>query len=345
MKSRNQILILLSIACAGIFVWLFAHLASFALKGGTPQKSSDSVISEQSAKEEPSDKTDAGIEPEKDKQTKSLKDRQQISGFEIAEELPADCRPCGISLSENGSLFITDTALKKIYKIKDEKCRIFTGKNKKKLFKEPWAIAPYKGGWAVSDPKDNSVKLITRNKVKKLTPENKTKKGFLHPTGLCAGKNGKLYISDTHNNRVCVLSKKGKCKTLLSGLNRPMGLCYYDGTLYIAETGANRVLMYSNGKKTVAAGCAKRGYKDGAAEKAKFSSPKGVCVGNDKTIYVSDTANGAIRRIKADKVDSISLSSASLHYDVPVSPIGILETEGTLYVCDSYLGALLKIPL
>ena len=59
-------------------------------------------------------------------------------------------------------------------------------------------------------------------------------------------------------------------------------------------------------------------------------------MGPDETIYVSDTANGAVRTIKNGRVDTLIAQSDEDPESVPVSPMGLLVSGGTLYICDSF---------
>jgi len=100
------------------------------------------------------------------------------------------------------------------------------------------------------------------------------------------------------------VSEDGKAEVAAKGLSEPMGLCYADGVLYIAETGAHRVSMLKDGKVTVLAGSGKEGLADGAGTAAAFSLPQGVAVDEDGAVYVADTGNSAIRRIRNGVVDT-----------------------------------------
>ncbi|NCE66000.1 hypothetical protein D1159_15785 [Pseudoflavonifractor sp. 524-17] len=94
--------------------------------------------------------------------------------------------------------------------------------------------------------------------------------------------------------------------TLASGLSEPMGLCWADGFLYVAESGNNRILKIGSDKRiTVAAGASAVGSEDGPASQATFSSPKGVAVDKDGTLYIADTDNGTVRRIRDRQVTTI----------------------------------------
>ena len=131
-------------------------------------------------------------------------------------------------------------------------------------FKEPWAVAPFLDGYAVSDAANNVVRFIAHDKNKVQTATGQRAKGsmngygieatFNRPTGLATDEAGNLYIADTGNNRIRKLTNIGTITTYLENLNEPTGLCWKNGSLYICESGANRILRAENGSVTVVAG-------------------------------------------------------------------------------------------
>lgn len=73
-----------------------------------------------------------------------------------------------------------------------------------------------------------------------------------------------------------------------------------DGTLYVADTGNNRIRRVTPGGQvsTVAGGAV--GYADGAAATARFNGPVGVAVAPGGVLYVADAGNRRLRRIGPD---------------------------------------------
>ena len=74
-----------------------------------------------------------------------------------------------------------------------------------------------------------------------------------YPTGLATDKEGNLYVADTGADKVLIVSTKGKVIKTITGLYEPTGLYWADGVLYIAETGKNRIMTYdASGLKVLA---------------------------------------------------------------------------------------------
>ena len=85
---------------------------------------------------------------------------------------------------------------------------------------------------------------------------------------------------------------------LLAHFDSPSGIDVdVAGNVYIADTGNHtiRVLTTDHRVVTLAGTPRVAGFEDGAD--AKFNGPVGVKVGHDGSIYVADTSNNAIRRI------------------------------------------------
>ena len=294
--------------------------------------------------------------------------------------------PSGIFPTADGGFMVTDTYARVIWKVKDGQCTLYAGGGSatdpygqpvggyhdtalgQSLFREPWAIIPFLDGWAISDADNNAVRVLRPDRTETANAEsNVLKMGdmgivFDHPTGLAFEETGYLYVSDTHTGAIRIISPDGKADTLIEGLNNPTGLFWAGDSLYVAETGAHRILKVTRGMKEVVAGTAlyvaetgahrilkvtrgmkevvggtgEEGFQDGAAGQATFSSPQGVTVGPDGTIYVADTVNGAVRRIRNGVVDTLAVQNGNDLRTYPISPRGLCLVGNVLYVCDNF---------
>ena len=119
-------------------------------------------------------------------------------------------------------------------------------------------------------------------------------------------------------------------------------------TVYISDTGNNKIRSVSAGVVSVLAGCATgactAGSTDGAAIGASFSLPYGIAVSpSGATVYVADSGNQKIRSVSAGVVsvfagsglfsstDGVAIgASFSQPTSVTVSPSG-----ATVYIADS----------
>ncbi|MBU0732287.1 beta-propeller fold lactonase family protein [Patescibacteria group bacterium] len=117
----------------------------------------------------------------------------------------------------------------------------------------------------------------------------KMKAYFDFPQGLDVGKKGTMFIADTENNVIRKINKKNIVSTL-------------------AGTGA-------------------WGDKDGGRKKARFALPKDVAKSSTGAVFVADTGNNKIKRIKKGKVKTIA---SGLN-----SPEGVDTWGTTVYFLDT----------
>lgn len=281
--------------------------------------------------------------------------------------------PGGIAQAEDG-LILSDLYNRRVWKLRGGALELLAGGDtapdvngqpvggyhdgpvEQSSFKLPWAVAPFLDGWAVSDAENNAVRYIADGEVQTLNcsarepglPTEHGRVSFAYPAGLAAGEDGSLYISDTHRGAIRRVTPDGGITTLASGLSDPMGLCWSGGALYVAETGANRIVKIENGRVSAVAGSGQEGAEDGPAAEASFAFPQGVAVDGDGTVYVADTGNGAVRRVRDGEVTTLISREGRWEQErilAPASPTGLLIAGKTLYVCDSFNRAVYVIAL
>ena len=118
-----------------------------------------------------------------------------------------------------------------------------------------------------------------------------------------------------------------------------------DGAIFVADAGhAHRIRRIApDGTVTTVAGGA-RGFADGTGTHAEFSTPSGLALASDGTLYLADTGNHAIRRITPDgQVSTLAGDGTPGHVDGPGlharfnGPIGIaVARDGRVIVADTY---------
>ena len=114
------------------------------------------------------------------------------------------------------------------------------------------------------------------------------------------------------------------------------------GNVYVADTNNNRVRLISGGVVSTYAGSGTFGFADGPVTSAKFSWPSGIAVGSSGDVYVSDPVNYRIRVISAGQVTTLAGSGNLGFLDGPAasamfdSPAGIaVDSSGKVYVADA----------
>ena len=298
----------------------------------------------------------------------------------LVEGLDKDCAPNDVALMSDGALLIADGYHKNLQKLSEGELTVFAGADSVKniygvpdggyrdgstteaLFKEPLSISAFRDGWAVTDADNESVRLVRDGDVRTLNAAKSFKTSetdgptstlqaidWKHPVGLATDEKGRLYVSDASKGKVYRISKKGRAKTVASGLKRPTALCIAGNSLLIAQTGANKIskldLSVKKAKVQLVAGSGKEGLADGKASDARFSSPQGIAAAADGSIYVADTANGALRKIQNEEVTTLISSNGKALSSEIVSPKGLLISGQTLYICDGFSHRLYTINL
>ena len=128
---------------------------------------------------------------------------------------------------------------------------------------------------------------------------------------------GNIYVADTLNNVVRYVNFTTDSVSTYAGtglpgnllglrvtatFNRPTGLALDEANnLYISDTLNDNIKLinFLTGVVTVYAGDSSAGFADGPAIYAEFNKPQGLLYDiKDNALYVADTANHSIRKIK-----------------------------------------------
>ncbi len=117
---------------------------------------------------------------------------------------------------------------------------------------------------------------------------------FSHPTGLSTNAQGLLYVADTGNNRVVLVSPIGYLVNQITGLSSPLAVSADPfGNVYVANSGTGTVLRYKvtrGGQSISSPTIVARG----------LSSPAGVAADAEGNFFVSDTGNNRVYEYQSD---------------------------------------------
>lgn len=154
--------------------------------------------------------------------------------------------------------------------------------------------------------------------------------------------NGNVQVSIDHNiSSNAVLS-----------LKQPWGLTAVPGSneLIIVQSGNGTISKWSNGALQTVAGQGADGYIDGKSAKALFNHPTYTAADSKGNIYISDTDNHVIRKIKDGEVYTLAGTGVAGYKDGPPdvaqfnAPGGLaIDSNDNIYVADTLNHVIRKV--
>jgi RHS repeat-associated protein len=192
------------------------------------------------------------------------------------------------------------------------------------------------------------------------------------PHALAMGPNGALYITDSGNQTVRVVTADGVINRVagtgtegFSGnggpgaaaqIADPLGITVAaDGTVYVAEWGNNLIRAISpGGTISTFAGSTTSGYDGdgGPATSAALSNPHTVDLAADGSLYVSDEGNVCVRKISPDGIiqtvagrghTNLSVSGPPLAAQFSLPRVVFVHTDGSVWVADYTADRILRL--
>jgi sugar lactone lactonase YvrE len=194
--------------------------------------------------------------------------------------------------------------------------------------------------------------------------------GFRFPSGLALDGSGTVYVADTGNNTLRMITSGGQVTTLagtagVSGkldatgpaasFNAPLGVALDgSGNVYATDSGNNTIRKITPaGVVTTLAGTAGViGGADGQGTAATFSTPSGIAMGASGNLYVADRENNTIRMITPTGLVSTFAGTAGIQGSADgtgpaaafFSPNNLaFDAAGNLYVADLWNATIRRI--
>jgi sugar lactone lactonase YvrE len=172
------------------------------------------------------------------------------------------------------------------------------------------------------------------------------------PYGLALLPDGSLYIADSGNDRIRVISPDGIIRTAFgtgeSGYSgdggsaseavflTPCGLALgVDGSLYIADTDNSCIRRVEPGGRICAiAGTGVAGYsRDGRpAKTAQLNRPFGIAMSRTGSLYVADYGNSRVRCIRSDGTIDTVAGTGLWGYDGDEGPATLAASNGPIAI-------------
>lgn len=189
---------------------------------------------------------------------------------------------------------------------------------------------------------------------------------FNHPAAMVIDAEGNIYVSDQDNHSIRKITPAGVVSTfagtgkagfdngmrVTASFRHPYGLAIdRKGNMYVGDVGNHCIRKIApDGKVSTLAG-GRKGFSDRKGDLAMFNHPYGVAVDSKNNVYVADSYNNRIRKIKPDGSTSTLagngrdgfIDGRALRAEFYV-PIGIVIDEaGNVYVGDEGNSSIRKV--
>jgi len=221
----------------------------------------------------------------------------------------------------------------------------------------------------VADNDNNTIRMITPSGVVTTLAGTARQSGsadgvgtaaqFGRPGGVAVDDAGNVYVADTGNSTIRMITPSGVVTTLAgtasrtgsadgvgtaARFDRPGGVAVDGaGNVYVADTGNQtiRKIEPSAVVTTLAGAAGQVGSVDGAGAAARFNFPVGVAVDDTGNVYVADTRNDSVRKITPTGVVSTpvgtALKSGTVAGPLPAtlfepSGVAVDPTTGNLFI-------------
>ncbi|MFL6230874.1 MAG: NHL repeat-containing protein [Pyrinomonadaceae bacterium] len=129
--------------------------------------------------------------------------------------------------------------------------------------------------------------------------------------------------------------------------NAPVGIAVDEqGNVYVADTYNDRIrLITPGGEVSTVAGAGSVGYADGDATSARFDTPAGIAVAANGDLFVADTGNDRLRRVtRAGQVSTVNLFDTNHNPFELHAPVGLALThDNFLYVTEQSRGGVWQV--
>ncbi|MBM4135919.1 MAG: 6-bladed beta-propeller [Nitrospira sp.] len=187
----------------------------------------------------------------------------------------------------------------------------------------------------VTDPGSNSVHIFDMKEKRHLIIRNGKKENLISPIGIAVDKNGELYVSDSVLKKVLSFDREGKYLREIGSSQsfiRPTGIAIDEERIYVVDTHAHHVLVFSKKEGTFLFHFGKHGNGKG-----DFNYPTHICIDKNGFLYITDSMNF---RVQIFDRDGNFISTFGKHGDgsgdFSKSKGIAVDSEGHIYVADAH---------
>ena len=242
--------------------------------------------------------------------------------------------PAGVTLADDGSLFIADTRNHRVRRIAPDGvittvagdgAPAFGGDGglatAAQLFRPTAVAADADGALVIADSGNNRVRRVAPDgTITTVAGDGELESGgdggvataaqLQAPQDVALGDDGSIYVAEPHARRVRRVHPDGTISTVAGDGTKPAdgvgGMAAApDGSLYLSDHSAQMIRRVApDGGVTTVAGTGQRGDTGdgGKATEATLAHPTGLALGADDTLFIADSRNNRVRRVGPDGV-------------------------------------------
>lgn len=273
--------------------------------------------------------------------------------------------PSGVAVDSSGDVFVADAGNGAIRKVSAAGVvtTLATSLN------SPEGVAVDSSGTVyVADTNDNEIREISPSGAVTTLAGSPTAghsdgtgagASFNNPYGVAVDSAGDVFVADTGNNEIRMITPTGAVTTLAGSTSHgssdgtgssasffnPTAVAVdSSGNVYVADFGNNEIReVTSAGVVTTLAGSTAQGSADGSGSSASFYNPSGVAVDSVGNVFVADTNNNEIRRVTPAGVVTTLAGSTTAGSSDGTGPaasfkfpfgIGVALPSGVVYTGD-----------
>ena len=287
--------------------------------------------------------------------------------------------PYGVVIDTAGNLYVAETGGGRIIKNGYYNYSVGTSSAGPGAFNQPAGVTVDTAGNAYfTDTGNQSIRKMTPSGLTFILAGSMAHPGsanstgiaaaFLNPQGVALDAATNVYVADTYNQLIRVITPAGATTTLAgsgspgsangtgtnAGFSYPGGIAVDAGSnVYVADTYNNTIREITTGGvvTTLAGSAGQIGSADGTGSAAGFYYPSGVAVDSAYNVYVADTYNHTIRKITAGVVSTLA-GSAGYNGSVDGTggaarfwaPNGVaVDSAANVYVADTFNNTIRQI--
>jgi trimeric autotransporter adhesin len=280
--------------------------------------------------------------------------------------------PQGVAVDSAGNVYIADTANSRVREVSGGTITTVAGNGtpgyagdggaatSAQLYSPVGLAFDPKGSLYIADANNSAIRKVTNGSIS--TVAGNGLQGYAgdggpalsaqlnDPQGVAVDAAGNLYITDTLNYRIRMVSPTGNITTVAGNgvagysgdggpasqaqLSYPTGIAVDSaGNVLFADAGASVRKIYVNGPIITIAGNGAVGYAGdgGLATSASLNGPTGIAVDSKGNVYVADSGNNAVRLLQfaATGMQLSAVTNAATNLTGPIAPGEVIVLYGS----------------